>query len=49
MAKHNPNITYQWGFPEKRVEGWICQWFKFSSPPYFQLYHQVLLFCKGIL
>ena len=27
MAKQNPNVTYQWCFPEKYVEGWICQWF----------------------
>ena len=45
MAKHNPNVIYQWCFPEKYMEGWICQWFKFSSPTYF---HQALLFCKGI-
>ena len=48
MTKHNPNVTYPWYFPEKYVDGWICQWFKFSSPSYFQLYHQVLLFCKDI-
>ena len=29
MAKQNPNVTYQWCFPEKYVKGWICQWFKF--------------------
>ena len=23
MAKQNPNVTYQWCFPEKYVEGWI--------------------------
>ena len=48
MTKHNPNVTYQWRFSEKYVEGWICHWFKSSSPTYFQLYHEVLLFCKGI-
>ena len=48
MAKHNSSVTYQWCFPEQYVEGWICQWFKFSSPTYFQLYHHVLLFYKGI-
>ena len=48
MAKQNPNVTCQWCFPEKYVEGWISQWFKFSCPIYFQLYHQVLLFYKGI-
>ena len=35
-------------FPEKHLACWICQWFKFSSPLYFQLYHQVLLFYEGI-
>ena len=48
MAKQNPNVYYQWCFLEKYVEGWIYQWFKFSSPIYFQLYQQVLLFYKGI-
>ena len=48
MAKHNPNVIYHWCFSEKYVEDWICQWFKFSSPTYFPLYHQVLLFSKGI-
>ena len=48
MAKQNPNVYYQWCFLEKYVEGWIYQWFNFSSPIYFQLYHQVLLFYKGI-
>ena len=48
MAKQNPNVTSQWCFREKYVEGWICQWFKFPSPTYFQLYHQVLLFYKDI-
>ena len=48
MAKQNPNVTYKWSFLEKYVKGWICQWFKFSAPIYFQLYHQVLLFYKGI-
>ena len=45
--KKNLNVTYQWCFPEKYVEGWICQWFKFFSPIYFQLYHQVQFFYKG--
>ena len=48
MAKQNANVTHQWCFLEKYVQGWIYQWFKFSSPIYFQLYHQVLLFYKGI-
>ena len=34
MAKQNPDVTYQLCFPEKYVEGWICQWFEFSSPTY---------------
>ena len=48
MAKQNPNVTYQWCFLEEYVECCICQWFKFFSPIYFQLYHKVLLFYKGI-
>ena len=46
MAKQNSNVTYQWCFLEKYVEGCICQWFKFFSPIYFQLYHKVLFFIK---
>ena len=48
MAKKNQNVTYQWCFLEMYVEDCICQEFKLFSPIYFQLYHQVLLFCKGI-
>ena len=29
MAKHNSNVTYQWCFLKKHVEGCTCQWFKF--------------------
>ena len=48
MAKQNLNVIYQWCLLEKYVESWICQRFKFSSPIYFQQYHQVLLFDKYI-
>ena len=48
MAKQNPNVTYPWCFPKQYVEGWICQWFEFSSPIYFEPYHEVLLFYKGV-
>ena len=44
MAKENPKVTYRWCFLEKYVESSICQWFKFSSPIYFQF-----TFYKGIL
>ena len=40
MAKQNPNVTYQWCFPEKYVEGWICQWFKFY------LFNKALCYCN---
>ena len=40
--------TYQWCFLEIYVEDCICQEFKFFSSTYFQLYHQVLLFYRGI-
>ena len=42
MAKQSPNITYQWRFPEQYVEGCIRQCFKFFSPIYLQLYHEVI-------
>ena len=49
MAKQNPNITYQWCFLEIFVGNYyVSQGFNFSSPIYFQLYHVVLLFYKGI-
>ena len=48
MAKQNSNITYQWYFLEKHVEGCTCQWFKFFSQIYFHLYHKELLFYTGI-
>ena len=48
MAKQNPNVICQWCFLEKYVERWIYQWFKFFSPIFFQLYHQVKLFYKDI-
>ena len=47
MAKQNPNVTYQWCFLEKYVEGSICQGFKSFSPIYFQLYHKALFFIKA--
>ena len=40
-----PNL---WSFLEKYVKDCICQWFKYFSPIYFQLYHKILLFYKGI-
>ena len=43
MPKPNP-----WSFLEKCVKGCICQWFKSFSPIWFQLYHKILLFFKGI-
>ena len=49
MDEQNPNVAYQWCFLEKYVKGRICQWFKSFCPIYFQLYHQVLSFYKGIL
>ena len=48
MTKQNPNVTFQWCFLKKYLEGCICQWFKFFSPIYLQLYHKVLRFYKGI-
>ena len=49
LAKQNPNITYQWCFPEIFVGNYyVSQEFNFSSPIYFQLDHVVLLFYKGI-
>ena len=35
MTKQNPNVTYEWCFPKKHLEDWICQRFKSSSPIYF--------------
>ena len=48
MAKQNPYVNYQWCFVEKTCEGCVCQWFKFFSPIYFQLYQKVLLFYTNI-
>ena len=43
MPKSNP-----WSFLEKYMKDCICQWFKCFSAIYFQLYHKILLFYKGI-
>ena len=47
MAKQNPNVTCQWSFLGKYMESSICQWFKLSSPIYFQsISYKVILFIK---
>ena len=46
MVKQNPNVTYQWCFLEKYVEGAASTNGYVFSPIYFQPYHKVLFFIE---
>ena len=46
LVKQNINVTYQWCFPEKYVEGWICQWFNFYLK-YLFIKHCVIVTCNN--
>ena len=48
MAKQNPNVTYEYCFPKNIWKAGSVNGLSFLLQFFFQPYHQVLLFYKGI-